>query len=149
MILYDTRLEGGLPVLIRERSLNSSVKTVTRPEHADTLFRESLQLHKRTEEYIYMLALNLSGRVLGIFEISHGTVSSALLSPREIYQKLLLIGATSCILAHNHPSGRLTPSEDVVLSTRRINQAGEHRGMELLEHLILSEEGYVLVDMRE
>lgn len=142
MQLYDTQLENGLPVLVKEQEIMTEIKTIDNQEHIYRLCKESLQMHKRTEEYAYIIAVNIKGRILGAFEISHGTVNMTFMNPREIFVKLLLLGSTCFFLVHNHPSQIVLPSYDDVCITKRIQEAGKMVGIELLDHLIVGEDGY-------
>ncbi len=142
MILYNTRLQNGLPELIREKSVESPHQVITCAEHVYQICKEALELHTRTEEYVYLFAINTTGTILGCFEVSHGTVSCTVVTPREILMKLLLIGAVSFTLAHNHPSGNLEPSREDICLTKRIRKAGRLIGIELLDHIIVTADGY-------
>lgn len=142
MQLYDTRLENGLPVLVKEQEIMTEIKTIDNQEHIYRLCKESLQMHKRTEEYIYIIAVNTKGKILGAFEISHGTVNTTIINPREIFMKLLLLGSVCFFLVHNHPSQIVLPSYEDVCITKRIQKASELVGIELLDHLIIGEDEY-------
>lgn len=95
------------------------------------------------EEYVYLLTLNTKGDITGVFEIAHGTVSNCLVSPREIFNRALMIGATTIILVHNHPSGYPEPSHDDILLTERVKKAGELIGIELLDHIIIGDKCFI------
>jgi DNA repair protein RadC len=90
-----------------------------------------------------LLALDGGRKVSGAFEVSRGTLTSSLVHPREIFQRAILAGAASIIIAHNHPSGALTISEQDRDVTRRIEDVGELIGIPLDDHLIVAESGYV------
>lgn len=74
---------------------------------------------------------------------SIGTVNASLVSPREIFLKALAFHAVSVIMLHNHPSGDPTPSEEDLLLTLRVSNAGEMIGIELLDHLVLGDRKYI------
>ena len=80
---------------------------------------------KNAEEYVCLLALDTKCRVLGIFEVGHGTVNACLLHTREIMIKNLLCAASAFIVIHNHPSGELSVSRDDVSTTKKLYEAGE------------------------
>jgi DNA repair protein RadC len=97
-----------------------------------------------------MVCVNTKNRVIGVFEISHGTVNSSLVNAREVFQKALLANAVSIILMHNHPSGDVTPSKEDVDVTKKLTEAGKILGVQVLDHLIigdswisLKEKGYI------
>lgn len=89
------------------------------------------------EEYVYMLAFNTKCRLVGVFEVSHGTCNQSLLSPREIFIRALLCGATGIVLVHNHPSQVEEPSQEDINSTKRLKKAGDLIGIPLLDHIII------------
>lgn len=77
-----------------------------------------------------------------VFEISHGTVNMSVLTPREVFQKALLANAVSIILLHNHPSGDCTPSKEDINVTKRLMEAGDIIGVNVLDHLVIGRPGY-------
>lgn len=81
--------------------------------------------------------------IIGVFEISRGTVAASLLSAREILIRILIVGATHFLICHNHPSGHLQPSKYDVDSTKNIVNAGRTIGIPLVDHLIIGDGRYV------
>lgn len=77
-----------------------------------------------------------------VFEISHGTVNMSVLTPREVFQKALLANAVGIILLHNHPSGDCTPSNEDIKVTKRLMEAGDIIGVNVLDHLVIGRPGY-------
>ena len=130
--------------LIKEKAVNySAYKKLQCAEHIVNALNDLLDLQNMAEEYMYLLTLNTKGDITGIFEISHGTVSNCLVSPREIFSRALMIGATGIILVHNHPSGYPEPSSDDIAITKCIKQAGELIGIELLDHIIIGNKCFI------
>ena len=84
-----------------------------------------------------------SSSIIGVFEISRGTVAASLLSAREILIRMLIVGATHFLICHNHPSGHLQPSKYDVDSTKNIVNAGRTIGIPLVDHLIIGDGRYV------
>lgn len=128
-------------MLKRKRAVQVDSSFFDSPEKVCTLAK-NLGLLEAAEEYVYTLALDNKNKATGLFEISHGTVNSSVISPREIYIRALLLGASSIILFHNHPSGDVTPSKDDILVTKRVKAAGELLGVELLDHIIIGDTYY-------
>lgn len=130
--------EDNRTVLVKENtrnyllhdSMNSSSKI------AD-LMTDVYELNKQAVEYVYLVALNSKCKVLGVYQVSKGTVNSAILAPREIYMTALMLGAVNIVIVHNHPSGDCTPSNDDIISTNRIKDAGKLIGIELADHVII------------
>lgn len=79
---------------------------------------------------------------MGIFELSHGTVNSSLITPREVYMKALLCGASTIVLAHNHPSGDPTPSELDINAMERIKDAGDILAIPLMDFIVCGDNCY-------
>ena len=107
------------------------------PENVYKLATKTLNLLEAAEEYVYLITLNNKNKLTGLFEVSHGTVNSSILSPREIYIRALLLGATNIIIFHNHPSGDPEPSKEDIRATKRLKAAGELLGVELIDHIIV------------
>ena len=93
-------------------------------------------------EFFYILCLNRNNMVLGYCQISSGGISGTVIDVRTIMQTALKSHASSLILAHNHPSGNLTPSEADKEITRKIQTAGKTLDIPVLDHLIITSESY-------
>ena len=142
MTKYTTKLtENKRVVLEKEVSMNRpdlSYK-ITSPGDAVVIGKEFMRIHEEPEEYMYMICMNTKNKVIGIFEISHGTVNASLVSPREVFQKALLANATSIIVMHNHPSGDSKASREDIEVTKRLAEAGKIIGVEVLDHIIVGD----------
>lgn len=153
MTKYTTKLtENKRVVLEKEVTKNCPDLTyvIKSPEDAAVVGREFMHIHEEPEEYMYMICMNVKNKIIGVFEISHGTVNVSLVSPREVFQKALLANSVSIILMHNHPSGDPTPSREDIDVTKRLVEAGKIIGIEVLDHIIvgdryssLKEKGYL------
>ena len=153
MTKYTTKLtENKRVVLEKEVSMNYPTLSyaIKSPDDAATIGKEFMRIHEEPEEYMYMICMNVKNKVIGVFEISHGTVNASLVSPREVFQKALLANAVSVIFLHNHPSGDCTPSREDIEVTKRLVEAGKILNIEVLDHIIvgdryasLKEKGYL------
>ena len=94
------------------------------------------------EEHMWLLTLNTKNEVVGLHEISHGSVNFTMVDLPSIFKRVLLSNSTRFILVHNHPSGDCTPSGHDYEVTRKVAVACEIMRMELLDHLVISEEGF-------
>ena len=142
MIKYTTKLtENKRVVLEKEVSMNYPTLSyaIKNPDDAATIGKEFMRIHEEPEEYMYMICMNSKNKVIGVFEVSHGTVSASLVSPREVFQKALLANAVSIILMHNHPSGDTTASREDIEVTKRLVEAGKIVGVEVLDHIIVGD----------
>lgn len=98
---------------------------------------QELGLTNAADEYFYVFCLNIKNDLIGIFEVSHGGNFTSVVPIREIFQKTLLTGAVNIIVAHNHPSGHVNPSEEDKAVTKRIIEAGNLLDIALLDHIIV------------
>lgn len=93
------------------------------------------------EEFKVML-LNRASKLLGIFSLSKGGISETVADIRLLFATAIKSAATSIILGHNHPSGNLEPSAADTMLTNKIRRAGEILDIKVLDHLIITKEGY-------
>jgi len=98
-------------------------------------------------EELRTLVLDTKNQVLGIQTVYRGTVNSAPIRPAEIFRQAVQRNAPSIIVAHNHPSGDPSPSEEDVATTRQLVHAGRILGIELVDHLIIA--GGQFVSLRQ
>jgi DNA repair protein RadC len=93
-------------------------------------------------EQAKILLLNRAHRVLGIYEVSSGGITSTIVDPKVVFTAALKANACAIILAHNHPSGNLRPSAADQELTRKIKEGGKLLDISMLDHLIVTQEGY-------
>lgn len=101
-----------------------------------------------TKETFFCLALDSQHRLLRKLRVSEGTLTSALVHPREVFAPALSESAAAIVVAHNHPSGDPEPSKEDLTVTRRLIDAGRLLGIPLLDHVILAGSGYVSLRSR-
>ena len=131
-------LDTYRPIVIKEKAVNYPVyDRLDSPEKIADVLIDVFGIHRETEEYAYVLAFNSNFRLIGVFELSHGIVDTTVLNPREVFAKALLVGAKAIVLAHNHPSGDVTPSDEDYVTTRRMVDAGKVLGVPVVDHLIV------------
>lgn len=121
--------------------LSQLPKVVTSKE-AETQFRALWSDKLQHIEEMYLMVLNRANKVLGYSLISKGGISGTVVDLKIVFQIALKSNASSIILAHNHPSGNLKPSEADLRITKSIREAGKFMELPLLDHLILTDEGY-------
>lgn len=93
-------------------------------------------------EQFKVMLLNRANKVLGIVDISTGGITGTVVDPKIVFAVALKACATGIILAHNHPSGNLTPSQNDLNLTRKIKEGGKMLEIETTDHIILTSEGY-------
>lgn len=129
---------------LSKRIAKNRVKDNLKFDHPATIASYYMEdLRHQDQEEMHILMLNTKNRLLGEQKISKGTVNASLISPREIFLQSLHFHAVSIILIHNHPSGDPTPSQDDIALTKRIKNAGEILGIELLDHIIIGDKRYM------
>lgn len=141
---YDTRVAAdGTTALIKEKGINYETSNISHPKNIVLMMQSLLNMGELAEEHCYMIALNTSCRILGIFFLSKGTVCVSLVSPREIFMRALLIGAVQIILCHNHPSGNAVPTDTDIKLTKRIQEAGTLLNIHLIDHIVIGGNSYL------
>ncbi|RLD17061.1 MAG: hypothetical protein DRI36_04760 [Caldiserica bacterium] len=96
----------------------------------------------KKKEYFIVLYLDVRNQEIGREVISVGTLNMNVVHPREVFEVAIRNHSAGIIVAHNHPSGAVNPSKEDIEITKRIKNAGEILGIELLDHIIISKEGY-------
>lgn len=107
------------------------------------------ELRDATQEEFRILLLNTQNQVLRVSTITVGLLDESLVHPRELFREALRHNAAAIIAAHNHPSGDPTPSQQDIAVTRRLRQAGDLMGIELLDHIILGAGRWVSLKEQE
>lgn len=93
-------------------------------------------------ENFQVMLLNQKKALLGIETVSVGTLNGSMVHPREVFKSAIRRSASTVILAHNHPSGICEPSEQDLLVTQRLKEAGQMIGIDVIDHIIIGEDTY-------
>lgn len=96
----------------------------------------------RKQEHMLCVSLNGAYEVLNVRVITIGLVDQTHVHPREVFAEVIAERASAIIIAHNHPSGQLEPSQDDRFVTQQIKVAGELLGIQLLDHIIFTAKGH-------
>ena len=132
------------PVPAKGRCAVGCSKSFCREEYGDfvqwaaRLFRLAVPIAGKMEVF-FVLPLDAAGHALSapvMVALGHETGTTAV-DPREVFREALNVGAEKIIVAHNHPSGDLTPSKADIATTARLREAGEIVGVALIDHLIV------------
>jgi DNA repair protein RadC len=115
--------------------------TVKTPEDVAALVRGRLKDKKK--EHFLAILLDTRNRLIRVAEISVGSLDSSIVHPREVFKEAISASAASVIFVHNHPSGDTEASDDDIRLTKRLNEAGEIVGIDVLDHVIIGGEGYL------
>ena len=114
--------------------------TIDSPDLAAAALSQSLMWYP--QERFAVLLLDVKHRLINTQIVSIGTATETIAHPREIFRETIRQGATRCIVAHNHPSGSLTPSPEDIDLTRTLLQCGQLLGLPVLDHLIVGHGDY-------
>lgn len=131
------------PLLVRECGYSYQNAKLDAAEKIVDMMNECFHLWNMAEEYVYMIALDSAAVSTGVFEVSHGYINSALISPREIYLRALIAGAVGIVVLHNHPSGEVRASKEDIAACKRIKEAGKNIGINLYDFIIVGNGRYL------
>ncbi len=119
---------------------NGSVPRVEKPQDALVHVQE---IRGRKKEHFVALYLDARNRIVHREFVSIGSLNTTVVHPREVFVPAIQHTCASVILCHNHPSGDCEPSPEDVELTRRLISAGELLGIEVLDHLVVSDKNYL------
>jgi len=97
----------------------------------------------RKQEHFLCVSLNGANEILNTRVVTIGLADRSHVHPREVFADVLVDRASAVILAHNHPAGSLEPSDADLSVTKQISQAGQILGIEVLDHIIFNQQGYL------
>ena len=115
--------------------------TVNSPAEAACLLLPAMR--ELEQEELWALLLDTKNHVVAIHAVYRGNINSTVVRGAEVFREAVRRNSTAIIIAHNHPSGDPTPSPDDVVTTRRLVEAGQSLGIDLLDHLLISRSGYI------
>jgi DNA repair protein RadC len=115
--------------------------TVKSPE--DAIKASKSQLKGKRKEHFLVLCLDTRNHLIKTNTVSIGSLDCSIVHPREVFKDAISSCAASVIFLHNHPSGDPTPSEDDIKLTKRLVEAGEIIGIEVLDHIIICDRDHL------
>ena len=125
--------------LVRENTGDEVIR-INKPLDAYELVKDELVHSDR--EMLLSVMLTVKNDLIGVETVSIGSIVSANIAPRDVFKSAILANAVAIIVCHNHPSGELVPSDSDIALTKQIVEAGELLGIKVLDHLIVSNQGY-------
>lgn len=126
---------------VRERAPEPYDRAVNSPSNAAALFRQFVGDDPR--EHFVAFYLDAKHRPVGVHTVAIGSSNSCAVSPRDVLAPALALPCVALIVAHNHPSGDPTPSQDDLRITSRLKDAAETLGLSLLDHVVVTHDSYV------
>ncbi len=125
---------------VRDGRVRFKVEQITRPNEVYEAVRPWYRGLDR--EALGVLALDSQNQPVAFQIVSIGALNTTRTHPREIFKLLVLVNAASFVLTHNHPSGCLDASPEDLEFTRSVQRAADLLGIELFDHLIVTDQGY-------
>ena len=126
--------------MLRRVMQNELPSRITCPLDVYHLSLDMISLH---QEHFVVYFLNSKNRVISRKTIFIGSLNSTVVHPREVFHAAIQHSSASIVCVHNHPSGDPTPSQEDIQVTQRLMKAGEIIGIEVLDHVIVAQNGYV------
>jgi len=121
-----------------KRALGVRDESLPKIDSVEDVLAQVVYMRDKSREHLMALYLNARNELLCKKPLFVGTLNASLVHPREIFKEALEQNACSVILAHNHPSGDNEPSEDDMIITKRIIEAGKLMGIDILDHVIIA-----------
>ena len=125
--------------LVRE-SENDEIIKINNESDVYELVKDDLAGSDR--EMLLSIMLTVKNDLIGVETVSIGSIVSSNITPRDVFKSAILANACAIIICHNHPSGSLEPSNEDIEITKQLIEAGELLGIKVLDHLIVSNQGY-------
>jgi len=125
-----------------ELSKRYLIRSNIRITDAADVYRELKPYSTKAQEYFLTITLDGASHIINTRTVFIGTLNHSLVHPREVFADAISDRAAGIIIAHNHPSGTCEPSRADLQITQRLKEVAKLVGIELLDHLILTKEGY-------
>jgi DNA repair protein RadC len=109
---------------------------------ASDVYEELAAFSRRAQEHFIVITLDGASHIIQTRTVFIGTLNQSLVHPREVFANAIADRAAGIIIAHNHPSGNLEPSQADRRITQRLKEAATLLGIDLLDHVILTRDGY-------
>lgn len=124
----------------RARQEISDIKVISGSKDAYSIFKNHMS-DLRTEEF-WAIFVNQRNKIIHTAKLTEGGISQSIVDVRVLFKTALDHFSTGIIVAHNHPSGNLKPSREDIDITQKIKEAGKMLGIQLLDHLIITQNSY-------
>jgi DNA repair protein RadC len=125
--------------------LQNSKITIKDSKSVAKVFLDLLMLEDKIDqekEHFYVMHLDIRSRIKMVELVSMGTLTGSLVHPRETFRRAVMQGSASIIVAHNHPSGAVEPSDADTKTTKKLLDAGELLGISMLDHIIFTNDKF-------
>jgi DNA repair protein RadC len=126
---------------LEKSSQNRKNLVIRTPEEA--YFEIKGRSRGEMKEHFWAILLNTRNQVIKTSEISRGSLDTSLVHPRELFKEAISASASSIIVAHNHPSGNPEASQDDIKLSKRLVEAGQLVGIDVIDHIIVGDGKYI------
>ncbi len=136
-------------VLVKEKVEKYELpRKIRSPEDVYKAITEITSVEEEAQEVFGILILSTRNKIVAVHEVSRGMLNSSLVHPREVFKPAVLHNAAAIVCFHNHPSGDPEPSKEDIKITKQLVEAGKIMGIEILDHIIVGDDGYVSLKER-
>lgn len=122
--------------LVRETNHTEDLR-IKSPQDVAALLMDEME--GLAQEEFWVICLSTKNQVLATVSVSRGSLNASIVHPREVFKAAIVANSASVILAHNHPSGDPTPSQEDINVTRRLVEVGRLVGIDVLDHLVIGD----------
>jgi DNA repair protein RadC len=121
------------------RAVGAATKRTTLERAADVYRLLAPRMTGLQQEIFVVIGIDVRNRVLDVVEVGRGSVCDVAVHPREVFRPLVRMAAAGAVLAHNHPTGDSTPSNDDIELTRRLREVGSMLGIPVIDHVVIGD----------
>ena len=125
--------------MVQEKATEYNVDRIT---SASDVYAALAEYSTKEQEHFMLITLDGASKIIEKRVIFIGTLNQSLVHPREVFRPAILDNSAGIIIAHNHPSGTLEASRADIQITQRLKEVAKLVGIELLDHVIISKNGY-------
>ena len=129
-------------VLVKDKGISYPAETANSAQAANDILCRLFKADRLPSERVWQVCTNTKLGTVGAFEVGSGSQGRCIVDVQGIARNALLTGAAGVIIAHNHPSGDSYPSEDDDKVTKKVQRALDLLDIQLLEHIIITQNGY-------
>ena len=127
--------------MVKEASLRYQYRKISSPQDVKPLVVDFLA--NKDREHFGVICLDTKNQPTNLMVVSVGNLNSSIVHPREVFKTAILSNSASVILFHNHPSGDPEPSSTDVDMTKRLREAGDLLGINVLDHVIVADDQFL------
>jgi DNA repair protein RadC len=138
--VFGLKLFQAISEIYNQQLIPHKIKVDSPQKLADFLM---VKIGNKKKEYFTVICLDSRNTIIKIIDgLFIGTLTTSIVHPREVFKEALDCSAASIIIAHNHPSGDTSPSDQDIAITKKLLEVGKIMGIEVLDHIIVSSKQY-------